>query len=635
MDSENQSESLIGDVSIESVSVIIPAYNAARTLRVAVDSCLKQSIPPLEIIIIDDGSADQTFELATSLSGPIRVLRQKNAGPGAARNAGARIALGKWLAFLDADDWWMPNKLERQLALAADPSVDIVHTRTNRSHSHIPPLLTFDDLWQRNWISNSSSMIRKSLFLSLGGFDEHPDMFVCEDYNLWLRAAASGAQIVLCDDLLTYYAPDIGVSANAARFLKGAERNLLLISAREGISASRMEAKFVETFVHVGRIAVHQRDLVAARRLLVHAFRRRPSLKTGFMAIASLLPPSVLDLQRRHIQVSKTFFGAESGPEPEFVRPAPAAVDTPGGRPAVLVVIHGQDEGVPGSPSTGATEQDRMPYSVAAQRIFEKHGVVPTYAIHPAMNAGAIASNGLREWLASGRCEIGGQFHLADAASGSSDGRGVPVPPYIECTEIERVTRVIEDRFGTQPVLFHSGSSVSSDYTGRILGYYGYKIACTRLPRLPQGQDPRTRNDARSTDAHWYDPEERLLRIPPTPITGAMAQDDFASGFGRRKSDKAIWTNLTSEQRKLPGLQKLSIDLVRHQGRRTLAFSCDTSQLRVGGSPDIRTKADLDRFLAHIDDFLGFLLGELNVIPATPSQIHAWAKLPALSGGKD
>ena len=635
MNSENRNETLIGGVSSESVSVIIPAYNAVGTLRVAVDSCLKQSISPLEIIVIDDGSADQTFDLAKSLSGPIRVLQQKNAGPGAARNAGARIAQGKWLAFLDADDWWMPNKLERQLALAADPSVDIVHTLTNRSQPHIPPLLTFDDLWKRNWISNSSAMIRKSLFMSLGGFDEHPDMFVCEDYNLWLRAAASGARIVLCNDLLTYYAPDIGVSANAARFLKGAERNLLLISAREGISASRLEAKFVETFVHVGRIAVHQRDLVAARRLLTHAFRRRPSLKTGFMALASLLPPSVLDLQRRYIQVNKRFFGAERGPQPEFVRPMPAAVESPGGRSAVLVVIHGEGGGAPGNPSTGAPEQERMPYSVAAQRIFEKHGVVPTYAIHPMVNAGATASSELRDWLTSGTCQIGGGFPLAPTASGPKEGQGQPVPPYIECTEIERLTRMIEDRFGMQPVLFHSGSSVSSDYSGRILAHYGYKIACTRLPRLPLGQVPKARNDSRSSDAHWYDPEERLLRIPPTPITSAMAEDDFATGFGRRTSDKAIWTNMTSEEQKLPGLQKLAIDLVRHQGRRTLAFSCDTSQLRVGGSPTIRTKADLDRFLAHIDDFLGFLLGELNVIPATPSQIHAWAKLPALSSRKE
>lgn len=100
------------------VSVVIPAYDAEGFLARAVESVLGQSIPPREILVVDDGSTDGTADVARRLGERIRYLRQENAGPSGARNRGIGAAAGEWVAFLDADDWWLPRRLERGLAVA-------------------------------------------------------------------------------------------------------------------------------------------------------------------------------------------------------------------------------------------------------------------------------------------------------------------------------------------------------------------------------------------------------------------------------------------------------------------------------------------------------------------------------------
>ncbi|QDT14180.1 glycosyltransferase family 2 protein [Alienimonas californiensis] len=110
-----------------SVSAVIPCYNGAAHLRKAVASALVQTVPPREVIIIDDGSTDDSAAIAEAFGDPVRVLRQLNSGESVARNRGIEEAVGTWVAFLDADDLWEPTKIERQLALAG-PGVVAVHT---------------------------------------------------------------------------------------------------------------------------------------------------------------------------------------------------------------------------------------------------------------------------------------------------------------------------------------------------------------------------------------------------------------------------------------------------------------------------------------------------------------------------
>src|SRR5262245_17150631 len=103
------------------VSVIIPAYNAAAFIAGAVQSVLDQTFQDFEIIVVDDGSKDGTVAALEPFGSHIRVHRQQNAGVARARNTGAALATGSWVAFLDADDLWIPQKLERQLAVTTAP----------------------------------------------------------------------------------------------------------------------------------------------------------------------------------------------------------------------------------------------------------------------------------------------------------------------------------------------------------------------------------------------------------------------------------------------------------------------------------------------------------------------------------
>ena len=112
------------DAVVPPVSVIIPSYNSARFLATAIDSVLAQTTPVAEVFVVDDGSTDDTSALVESYVARypklIRYIPQANGGPGAARNTGLQAASSDWVAFLDADDWWKPEKLARQLAVLAE-----------------------------------------------------------------------------------------------------------------------------------------------------------------------------------------------------------------------------------------------------------------------------------------------------------------------------------------------------------------------------------------------------------------------------------------------------------------------------------------------------------------------------------
>lgn len=178
------------------VAAIIPAYNSARFLRQSIDSVLSQTCPVAEIIVVDDGSSDNTRELVLSYGDRVRYYWQENRGVSAARNHGVRQSSCPWVAFLDADDWWDANKIDLQAA-AIERNSDAVLCYT--SYALVSPgdvkLLfivsdgasLWPDLRYRNPFANSSVMMRRDLFLELGGFDENN--LVCQDWDLWFRAA--------------------------------------------------------------------------------------------------------------------------------------------------------------------------------------------------------------------------------------------------------------------------------------------------------------------------------------------------------------------------------------------------------------------------------------------------------------
>jgi len=180
------------------VSAIIPTFNRAWALGRAIDSVLAQAYRPLELIVVDDGSTDETPRLLAPLAaqGLIRAIRQPNRGVSAARNAGLAAARGSLVAFLDSDDEWLPGKIEAQVEfLEGRPEEVLVQTqerwirggrRVNpgRRHRKLAGDIFIPSL-KLCLISPSAVMLRRRLFEETGGFDE--DLPAAEDYDLWLR----------------------------------------------------------------------------------------------------------------------------------------------------------------------------------------------------------------------------------------------------------------------------------------------------------------------------------------------------------------------------------------------------------------------------------------------------------------
>jgi glycosyltransferase involved in cell wall biosynthesis len=179
------------------VSVIVPTLNRAALLPRALSSVLSQTRPADEIIVVDDGSTDDTPVLLERYGARIEVLRQANAGVSAARNRGIGYATGEWLAFLDSDDAWLPHKLERQLG-SLMPEVRVAHTdeiwirrgkRVNPMKKHAKSGgFIFERCLPLCVISPSAVIIHHEVFQAVGLFDE--TLPACEDYELWLRICA-------------------------------------------------------------------------------------------------------------------------------------------------------------------------------------------------------------------------------------------------------------------------------------------------------------------------------------------------------------------------------------------------------------------------------------------------------------
>jgi len=194
------------------VSVIIPSFNRAQQLCTAIASVLSQTVPPLDCIVVDDGSVDGTEErVLREFNGRIRYFHQENRGVSSARNLGIRAARGEWLAFLDSDDEWLPQKLQKQLRFIEEhPEARICQTteQWTRKGKRVNPgvvhkkkdgELFFESL-ERCMITPSSVMIQKTLLDEVGLFDE--SMPVCEDYDLWLRITVTHPVYLLNEELL-------------------------------------------------------------------------------------------------------------------------------------------------------------------------------------------------------------------------------------------------------------------------------------------------------------------------------------------------------------------------------------------------------------------------------------------------
>lgn len=203
----------------ESVSVIIPTWNRAHTIEAAVNSVLAQTHPVYEILVCDDGSTDHTKEIVNAMIDPrVKLVEGQRAGrPAIPRNRGIQHAEGEWIAFLDSDDTWLPQKLERQFQLIKADGTSAGCTdawRITPGQGRTVPYLGLETqrirlrkLLDTNYVICSSMMVEKKILNDVGGFPEDENLKAIEDYALWLRVA-SQTNISFCGEPLVEYLDD-------------------------------------------------------------------------------------------------------------------------------------------------------------------------------------------------------------------------------------------------------------------------------------------------------------------------------------------------------------------------------------------------------------------------------------------
>jgi glycosyltransferase involved in cell wall biosynthesis len=208
------------------ISVVIPAYNAAAFLPRSIASVRAQTLQPVEVIVVDDGSTDDTKAVAAGLG--VRVITRTNSGPSAAKNTGIRMASGDWIALLDADDRWSPEKLERQAQRASRETI-LIYTGIRVFDDHriqglrpaVDAASAVKMLRYTNPIPNSGVLVRREAVLSQAFREE---VRHGEDWELWFRLSRLGQWEAVTEPLTDYYVHGNSLSANPERMMEGLDQ---------------------------------------------------------------------------------------------------------------------------------------------------------------------------------------------------------------------------------------------------------------------------------------------------------------------------------------------------------------------------------------------------------------------------
>jgi glycosyltransferase involved in cell wall biosynthesis len=283
------------------VSVVIATYNMARFLPLALRSALDQSYENIEVLVIDDGSQDDTQAIMAPFRSDhrVRYAFQQNRGQAAAKNHGIREARGEYVAFLDADDMWAPDKLERQMPLfPRSPAVGIVYSRfayidEAGSELRIEDYELFrgrvsGPLLIRNFIGFGTSVVRKECFDRLGSFDESIGMGI--DYDLWLRLSTQYEFDYVDRPLLRYREWPGQMSSNwRVRYLNGiAIMKNFLRNFPDAVDKRTVNEAWAHTYTGFG-YCMRGSGRTEALSLYLRALRFKPAYFPAWKGIAATL----------------------------------------------------------------------------------------------------------------------------------------------------------------------------------------------------------------------------------------------------------------------------------------------------------------------------------------------------------
>lgn len=254
------------------VSVIVPVYNRKRTIKRCINSILSQTMPPFEVIVVDDGSTDKTIELIENISDKIRIIKQNHRGAQAARNLGIINAKGDYIAFLDSDDKWLPNLLEveiNQLLKYKDDyfiySDCYVHENGKLRLWKLPESNTYVSLLMQSGPMFQSMIAKKELFYKIGLLDENVVSF--QEWDTAIQLAKVSEGIHVHRPLFVYYLHDSEtISKDKSKYIKGYEyilnKNQKEIIKEHGIQAIKFH------YMHLIKQCIKNRD----KRWIVFAF---------------------------------------------------------------------------------------------------------------------------------------------------------------------------------------------------------------------------------------------------------------------------------------------------------------------------------------------------------------------------
>ncbi|PYQ33691.1 MAG: glycosyl transferase family A [Acidobacteria bacterium] len=246
---------------MKTISVIIPTYNYARYLREAIDSALAQTYAPLEVIVIDDGSTDETPLVLAEYGNRIRTIRQNNAGVGAARTSGIAAARGEYIALLDSDDIWLPRKLELQIArFEADPSLGLVHCGSEAFDDAGPTLsMSLDGMegrvademlrFEREVLpaNGSSILFPTRIAEEVGGFDAR--LPPSDDWDFCYRVAVRHPIGYVREVLVRYRQHGSGLHLNIAKM-----ENAMLISLAKAFESRNVPSLRRQAYGRLHRV---------------------------------------------------------------------------------------------------------------------------------------------------------------------------------------------------------------------------------------------------------------------------------------------------------------------------------------------------------------------------------------------
>ena len=652
------------------VTVLIPAYNAAATIARAINSVLAQSFTDYEIIVVDDGSRDTTSEIVQSYDeAAIRLLRlPSNQGASTAVNEGLKIARGKFIAFLDADDEWLPSKVSTQIdALVRNPAAVMVTCGCRfvdsdgnvfREFGIPPPNTSKSEVWRlllaATFIAKPCVVARMEALQRVGPFDVA--LPVAEDQNMWIRLAMQG-EVEFIPEYLTIVHESPG---SLTKVYADKVDKYVLPMIRRHLEEQKGRLSKEETrlilgarYTSVGRNLYLTGSLLQGVSLIVRAMMLGNQVKENLWYLVAASPPA---------RMMKKLVGHPSGraqpsdgsavlpnSDAGLLRPsAKDLVDVPPGPPVLIVLIDAEAEFDWDGPFLRSLVSVRnLSCQVAAQNIFDRMGVRPTYLVDYAVATQPEGYQPIRELLQSGRCEVGAHLQpwenppfVEELSVRTSFNHNLPA--WLQKEKLGQLTDVIGSNFDIRPTAYRAGRYGVGDEMAWILEDLGYQIDVSVLP----GYDLRSRHgpDFRHafTRPYWFGRQRKLLEIPlTTGFSGLLAR-----GSEPQVSSATLYAALSSHgpaKLHMPGIfarlglleritltpEGMSIQELKHltrlllqRGHRVFTFNYHSSALLPGFTPYVRTQADLDRMLQTIEEYLRFFVDQLGGIAMTPSEFR-------------